>query len=52
MPIPQRTPLETRDEFIGRCMSDDVMVSEYPDLRQRSAICYLQLSTLSSHFPK
>lgn len=42
MPIPSKTLIETKDEFISRCMSD--LASEYPDNKQRAAICYAQLS--------
>ena len=42
MPIPQRTPLETRDEYIGRCISE--LSNEY-DRKQAAAICYAQLSS-------
>jgi len=41
MPIPTKTPLETRDEFISRCISD--LSGEY-DTKQAAAICYAQLS--------
>jgi len=44
MPLPQRTPLETRDEFISRCMED--LASEFPDSKQRAAVCYNQLSAV------
>jgi hypothetical protein len=37
MPLPRRTPTETRDKFIERCMSDKTMVNEYPDKTQRLA---------------
>ena len=43
MPIPSKTPLETRDEFISRCMSE--FDSEFPDKKQRAAVCYAQLSS-------
>lgn len=39
MPIPDRTPSETKEQFISRCMGDSTMVREYPDTRQRYAIC-------------
>ena len=42
MPLPRRTPTETRDKFIERCMSDKTMVKEYPDKTQRLAICAVQ----------
>jgi len=38
MPIPKPTSGESETDFLKRCMSDNVMVSEY-DAEQRSAIC-------------
>lgn len=31
---------EDENDFIGRCMSDEKMKSEYPDEEQRLAVCY------------
>lgn len=42
MPLPKRLTLEPRDEFIQRCMNDSVMKSEYPDTKQRLAVCAVQ----------
>lgn len=42
MPIPQRTPLESRNEFISRCMGE--LADEFPDNKQRAGVCYAQLS--------
>ena len=39
MPIPSPRNKETKENFISRCMSDDVMTSEYPKEDQRAAIC-------------
>ena len=39
MPIPKPTATETKSEFIQRCMTDDVMVSEYENTDQRLAGC-------------
>jgi len=39
MPIPKPKPNEQRDEFLGRCMSDPKMITEYKDAKQRYAIC-------------
>lgn len=39
MPIPKPNTNETKDDFIQRCMSDDVMVSEYKDEAQRYRLC-------------
>jgi hypothetical protein len=40
MPIPRPTKGESELDFISRCMADDVMNSEYPDNKQRAAVCY------------
>ena len=42
MPIPQPQPGEQEEAFIRRCMADDTMRTEYPDLRQRLAVCSAQ----------
>lgn len=42
MPIPKPGDSETEDEFISRCMGDDVMVAEYEDSDQRLGICHSQ----------
>lgn len=42
MPIPKPGKNEKEDEFISRCMGDDVMVKEYPDEKVRAGICYSQ----------
>jgi hypothetical protein len=39
MPIPTPKSTEPKDEFLVRCMSDEKMVSEYPDANQRYALC-------------
>lgn len=44
MPIPSKRATESRDEFIGRCIS--VLSSEYPQ-DQASAICYNQLKKVN-----
>jgi lambda family phage portal protein len=33
---------ESEEEFVARCMGDDLMVSEYPQADQRAAVCYNQ----------
>lgn len=42
MPIPKRKQDESRADFIGRCMSDDVMKNEYKNHVQRLAICSIE----------
>mgnify|MGYP003646226991 CR=1 FL=1 len=39
MPIPKPTEIESKDMFIQRCMTDNVMRKEYSDIKQRIAVC-------------
>ena len=39
MPLPSPGE-EEKQEFISRCMVNETMREEFPDNRQRSAICY------------
>lgn len=39
MPIPSPKKDENRKSFMSRCMSDDKMNNEYPDQKQRTAVC-------------
>lgn len=38
MPIPKPQPNEKKEDFLQRCMSDEVMVQEY-ESQQRFAVC-------------
>jgi len=40
MPIPKPKKGEKQNDFISRCMSDKTMNKEYPDQKQRTAICF------------
>jgi signal peptide peptidase SppA len=42
MPLPKPKPNETEDDFISRCMGNDVMNKEFPDADQRRAVCQSQ----------
>lgn len=42
MPIPKPRDDESEDDFIARCMSNDIMEEDYPDNDQRLAVCYTQ----------
>jgi phage I-like protein len=47
MPLP--TPSnETRDQFTDRCIIDPVMLREYPDDKQRFAVCISQYSAVQA----
>ena len=53
MPIPKPRDGETENDFMSRCMSNDVMQSEYPDQDQRVAICetsWRDSKTMSDRF--
>jgi len=39
MPIPKKTKTETDSGFMSRCIADKVMRKEYPDVKQRIAVC-------------
>ena len=39
MPISTPDPDEKMTEFLNRCMGDEVMKKEYPNERQRMAVC-------------
>ena len=42
MPIPTPGKKEDRAKFISRCMSNPVMKKEFPDNKQRVAVCHTQ----------
>jgi hypothetical protein len=39
MPIPNRRKDEQKDAFVSRCMGNETMKKDYPDQKQRVAIC-------------
>jgi len=39
MPIPQRKQNEDKQKFVSRCMGNETMKKDYPDTKQRVAIC-------------
>ena len=42
MPLPKPRPDEDKDDFIDRCMGDDVTNEDFPDPAQRRAVCESQ----------
>lgn len=42
MPLPTPTAEESKSDFTSRCISDAKMQSEYPDIKQRIAVCIAQ----------
>ncbi|MBN2118505.1 MAG: hypothetical protein JW730_18170 [Anaerolineales bacterium] len=51
MPLPKPNKGESEAAFIDRCMGDDVMKKEYPDEKQRSAVCYSQWDSKTAAVP-
>jgi hypothetical protein len=45
MPIPSKKQNEDKQKFVSRCMSSEVMKKDYPDSKQRVAICIGQTKT-------
>ncbi len=39
MPLPSRKEDESAENFVNRCMSDDKTSKEFPDRKQRLAVC-------------
>ena len=39
MPLPSRREDESRENFMSRCMSDNEVSKEFPDGKQRTAVC-------------
>lgn len=39
MPIPKPNDNEDSQKFVSRCMGDEIMKKDYPDSKQRAAIC-------------
>lgn len=42
MPLPKPNENEKEQAFVSRCMGNPTMNKEYPDQKQRAAICYSQ----------
>lgn len=40
MPIPTPKGPEQKKSFISKCMSDSVMSDEFPEEKQRAAVCF------------
>ena len=52
MPLLKPNDGETKEEFIGRCMTDDTMQEEFPDESQRYAVCLTQWNERSAARPQ
>jgi len=43
MPLPVPRKKEKSKDFISRCMDSETMKKEFPESKQRVAVCYSQL---------
>ena len=46
MPLPIRKKGQERDDFISSCVRDSVMRQEYPEFKQRVAVCSQQANDI------
>jgi hypothetical protein len=44
MPLPKPSEKEKEQKFVSRCVSDEMMMKDYKDQKQRLAVCYSQYS--------
>ena len=42
MPLPTPSKGEDKNKFISRCMGNENMKKEFPDQKQRNAVCFSQ----------
>ena len=49
MPLPKPNSTDNQKTFLKKCMSSEVMNSEYPDQKQRAAVCYSQFRRKKKH---
>jgi hypothetical protein len=50
MPLPTPSKGEKEQEFVSRCMGSDVMNKEFPEQKQRAAVCYRQFRGKNEEF--
>jgi hypothetical protein len=49
MPIPEPKKSEKQNDFVSRCMDDETMNKEFPDQKQRTAVCYSQFKKANAN---
>lgn len=42
MPLPEKSKNEQKSKFMSRCLSDSKTRKEFPDVKQRIAVCLNQ----------
>ena len=52
MPYPKPKKGESQDDFVDRCMSNDVIKSEHPKTKERYAVCMSQLRSAGRKVPE
>jgi hypothetical protein len=46
MPLPKPRKKEDQNEFMARCMSDEIMKKDFKDNKQRVAVCLTQFRNI------
>jgi serine protease inhibitor len=49
MPIPNPKKSEEQGDFVSRCMGDETMNKDFPDQKQRAAVCYSQFKKANAN---
>ena len=52
MPLPSPRKGQSKDDFVNICMDDTKMLNEFPDDKQRAAVCYSQYSKSNANLEK
>jgi hypothetical protein len=52
MPLPKPRAGESQQDFHSRCMGDETMMSDFPDQKQRNAVCCSQWDEKHGSHPK
>lgn len=47
MPLPKPRKNEKQSEFVSKCMGDPTMNNDFPQQKQRAAVCYSQFKRKS-----
>src|SRR3990172_976418 len=51
MPLPKPISSESQDDFIARCVGNEMMLEEYPEQDQRAAACHAQWANRQKENP-
>lgn len=52
MPLPSPNKNESRDKFVSRCMGNPQAKKDFPDQKQRTAVCFSRFRRSKANFTK